>query len=118
VEKKQNDAARPRRKDKSMNTSGQNVMEMPRYKCHKEVHALKIAALESDSVRAQRDNSETTGGTWITPADEGFAPFHVNREYVTKHSPEVGGYYVVYADGYKSYSPAKAFEDGYARSDA
>ena len=90
-------------------------MEMPRYKCHKEVHALKIAALEADSVRAQRDNSETTGGTWITPADEGYAPFHVNREYVTKHKPEVGGYYVVYADGYKSYSPAKAFEDGYTR---
>jgi hypothetical protein len=34
---------------------------------------------------------------------------------MTKHAPEVGGYYVVYADGYKSYSPAKAFEDGYTQ---
>jgi len=32
-----------------------------------------------------------------------------------KHKPEVGGYYVVYADGYKSFSPAQAFEEGYTR---
>lgn len=29
-------------------------------------------------------------------------------------APAAGGYYVVYEDGYQSYSPAKAFEDGYA----
>lgn len=32
---------------------------------------------------------------------------------IGKHGPQVGGYYVVYADGYISYSPAAAFEDGY-----
>ncbi len=89
--------------------------EMPRYKCHKEVHALKISDIEADSKIAQRENRETTGGSWITPAEQGYGPFHVPREYVDKHKPEVGGYYVVYADGYKSFSPAKAFEDGYAR---
>jgi hypothetical protein len=31
-----------------------------------------------------------------------------------KHKPEVGGYYVVYKEGYKSFSPAGAFEEGYA----
>lgn len=36
-------------------------------------------------------------------------------EYVAKHKPEVGGYYVVYEDGYKSFSPASAFESGYTR---
>ena len=30
-----------------------------------------------------------------------------------KHKPHAGGYYVVYDDGYKSFSPAKAFEEGY-----
>jgi site-specific recombinase XerD len=40
-------------------------------------------------------------------------PIHVRHDYVHKHKPEAGGYYVVYADGYKSYSPAKAFEEGY-----
>jgi hypothetical protein len=32
-----------------------------------------------------------------------------------KHSPEAGGYYVQYKDGYTSFSPAEAFEEGYTR---
>lgn len=89
--------------------------EMPRYKCHKEVWALKIAKID------HKPNPDETGksgassyGAVITPADEGYAPFEVPAEYVTKHNPKDGGYYVVYADGYKSFSPAKAFEDGYS----
>lgn len=101
--------------EKTYELNPSTCMEMPRYKCHKEVHALKIAAIEADFKIAQRQNRETTGGSWITPADAAYAPFHVQREYCDRHKPEVGGYYVVYADGYKSYSPAKAFEDGYAR---
>lgn len=83
--------------------------EMPRYKCHKEVHALKIAAVQT----------KWDGSTWIgdeiTPEDEGYAPFVVSPEYVNKHGPKPGGYYVVYEDGYKSFSPAEAFEEGYTR---
>jgi len=77
--------------------------EMPAYQSHKVVYALKIARIRVDE----------NVGTWITPAEAGFAEFGVPLSYVTKHSPKVGGYYVVYEDGYKSYSPAKAFEDGY-----
>jgi hypothetical protein len=86
--------------------------EMPRYKCHKEVWALKIASIKRDGEGEYR---ETEGSAIITPADEGFAPFAVDHEYMHKHKPEVGGYCVVYKDGYKSYSPAEAFEDGYTR---
>jgi hypothetical protein len=32
-------------------------------------------------------------------------------------APSVGGYYVVYDDGYKSYSPSEAFEGGYTKID-
>ncbi len=78
--------------------------EMPKYKCYKEVWALKIADLKM-----------VDGGVEITPADEGFAPFAESVEYFDKHKPQVGGYYVVYKDGYKSWSPAEAFEDGYTR---
>ena len=85
-------------------------MEMPRYKCHKEVYALKIASLDSTASPEQ----ESDGSLLMTPADYGYAPFTLDAAYVRKHKPEAGGYYVVYADGYKSYSPAKAFEDGYA----
>src|SRR5947207_3436546 len=89
--------------------------EMPKYKCHKEVHALKIAAIALDSERAKAENRETDGSAIITPADQGYAPFKVAHAYVHKHKPEVGGYYVVYSDGYESFSPAKAFEEGYTR---
>lgn len=72
--------------------------EMPKYKCHKEVRALKIADVD---------------GNKITPADEGYAPFEVDDNYIARHKPQVGGYYVVYEDGYASFSPASAFESGY-----
>jgi hypothetical protein len=89
--------------------------EIPKYKCHKEVHALKIAAIEYDHTKAQAENRETDGSAMIVPAGGGYAPFRVDFAYLNKHKPEVGGYYVVYEDGYKSFSPAKAFEDGYAK---
>jgi hypothetical protein len=88
--------------------------EMPRYQCHKKVWALKIAAIWP------KPNPDLTGqtaaasyGAIVTPADEGYAPFDVSGEFVMRTRMEVGGYYVIYEDGYTSYSPAKAFEEGY-----
>lgn len=89
--------------------------EMPKYRCHKEVWALKIKTIEFDSDKAKAEGRETDGSATITPAEEGYAPFRVGHDYVYKHKPTVGGYYVVYADGYKSFSPAEAFEGGYSR---
>lgn len=112
---------------------------MPRYQCHKKVWALKIAKIEPEKLpvwsgatcrgsftlgtacgNCERCTWERTcgaaglkRGATITPADEGYAPFQVDGDFMEKHRPEVGGYFVVYDDGYKSFSPAKAFEDGY-----
>ena len=83
--------------------------EMPKYECHKTVWALKIEAIEFEA------NSAKDGTAIIRPSDDGYAPFVVSREYMDKHRPEAGGYYVIYADGYKSFSPAAAFESGYTR---
>jgi hypothetical protein len=80
--------------------------EMPRYQSHKQVWALKIAGLGE----VMGDGSRT-----MVPADEGYAPFVLDGAYCIKHNPQVGGYYVVYADGYKSFSPAAAFEAGNTR---
>ena len=97
-------------------------MEMPRYKCHKEVWALKIAAIRPFGMWG--GSGSGTGfipavqggyGATIDPVDDGYAPFNVTQEYLDRHQPQVGGYYVIYKEGYQSYSPAKAFEDGYTR---
>lgn len=78
----------------------QEQMEMPKYKCHKEVWALKIKEIHDAT---------------LVFSDEGYAPIEVGDEYMIKHKPEVDGYYVVYKDGYKSFSPAEAFEGGYTK---
>lgn len=88
------------------------MIEMPKYLCHKEVHAIKIAKIVRDG---EGENRETDGSAMITPADEGYAPFKVDFAYMSKHKPIEGGYFVVYEDGYKSFSPAEAFEGGYSR---
>ena len=76
----------------------QAVMEMPRYQSHKKVWALKIAKLD---------------GLTIYPADGRYAAISIEPEMLARYTPVAGDYYVVYDDGYKSFSPAKAFEDGY-----
>ncbi|MBD3261328.1 MAG: hypothetical protein GF334_06520 [Candidatus Altiarchaeales archaeon] len=90
-----------------------NCTEMPRYRCHKEVWALKIAKIERHN--ENDPNADTDGSAVITPAEEGFGPFRVDHEYMRKHRPEVGGYFVLYKGGYKSFSPAAPFEEGYTR---
>lgn len=119
-----------------MTTATQSARELPLYQSHKKVWALKIAAIAREELpnfsRAICKGSIALGSgcgtcercTWeiehgpglgamITPADEGFAPFMVDSAFMLKHRPYVGGYFVQYADGYKSFSPALAFEDGY-----
>ena len=87
--------------------------EVPKYKCYKEVWALKIADIHFDPSTTDDEGHRIDGGAIIIPADEGYGSFQVDAEYVSKHSPRLGGYYVVYEGGYKSFSPAEAFENGY-----
>ena len=129
---------------------GDACREMPRYKCHKEVWALKIKEVSviPASPCVHRYGATTcgygpdecmhlgsglpippngqhryepadgllpVGAAMITPEDPGYAPFSIDAAYLRKHNPQAGGYYVVYADGYKSFSPAEPFEDGYTR---
>ena len=83
----------------------QVMMEMPKYLCSKTVWALKI----------KRVDINHQGKALLLIEDEGFSPVEVSKEYVDKHQPVEGGYYVVYVGGYKSFSPADAFEAGYER---
>lgn len=87
--------------------------EMPKYKCHKEVHALKIKDIMRMTEESFTEGDDPVVSHLVTPVEEGYAPFSVDDAWFKKHEPQAGGYYVVYADGYKLYSPADAFEDGY-----
>jgi len=88
--------------------------EMPRYRCHKEVWALKIERVQLDSKEAQIEGRETDGSARLF-MEPPYGPVRVDHAYMRKHNPQPGGYYVVYKDGYKSFSPAEAFEDGYTK---
>lgn len=79
------------------------MSNLQKFKCHKVVEAMKIAkiVLAEDSEKA------------VLVGELG-SEVHVGAKYLEKHEPEVGGYYVRYADGYESWSPADAFESGYA----
>lgn len=81
--------------------------EMPRYKCHKEVWALKIAA-----IKVHADKSAT-----IAPADDGYEPFTTPAGWAERFKGDENdpGMYVVYSDGFKSWSPTRAFDEGYSR---
>jgi hypothetical protein len=82
---------------------------MPLYRCHKEVWALKIKSVHPLMHGA--------AGAELEPEDTRFSAFKVDAKYMAKHEPKAGGYYVVYKDGYQSFSPAEAFESGYTRAD-
>jgi hypothetical protein len=78
-------------------------MNYPQYQSHKTVSAAKISAVDHGA-----DGS-------ITVHLEGGFDNVVISHHDKKHKPEpvVGGYLVVYSDGYTSFSPAKAFDEGY-----
>lgn len=84
--------------------------KLPQYVSHKQVSAIKIKELRSPFP----EGSETDGSLLLVPEEDGYAPVRVSNAYVRKHMPQVGGYWVRYQDGYESWSPAKAFEEGYA----
>lgn len=83
--------------------------QMPRYRSHKEVRALKIEAIYVEV-------NDATGGPGALKCAGWDELIPVSAEYMEKHDPSPGGYVVFYEDGYQSWSPAEAFESGYTRS--
>jgi len=72
-----------------------------RYRSHKEVDAYKIATVQE----------ATSGGIALTFEDA--EPKEVDAKLGVRYMPVPGDYLVVYNDGYESFSPGKAFEEGY-----
>lgn len=78
-------------------------MELPRYKCHKIVRAAKILWISGNFAHIRMH------------FEKPYDPFVVRRQWWIEKNAQVGGYYVIYDYGYASFSPAKAFEEGYTR---
>ena len=74
---------------------------MQKYKCHKIVKAMQIQRMEAQS--------EDDGFVLLGDGEEHF----VTDSWFKKFSPQIGGYLVEYQDGYQSFSPKEAFEEGY-----
>lgn len=80
---------------------------MKTYQCHKRVKAARIL-----SVPTLPPKDCIIKGILLLSID---GPNHhiVTAEWLEKHKPHVGGYLVVYQDGYESFLPAEVFEAGY-----
>lgn len=80
---------------------------MLKFKSHKTVEAARIHDYQDGEAN----------GLFVLLLDGG-ETVTVDGDWVVKHNPDIenliGGYFVKYADGYKSWSPAEAFEGGYA----
>lgn len=86
---------------------------MKEYKSHKTVKAAKILEIAGPLMEPMRMQH-----AYYLRLDGCEEPAQITAEFMGRHGPEVGGYFVEYADGYQSYSPAKAFEEGYRAVDA
>lgn len=91
----------------SVTTTGGVNQVLPLYQCHKQVRACRITTIE-----------QVAPARFVVHPEEKFLDsFEVPAAFVQKHQPQPGGWIVQYADGYLSFSPHKAFEDGYERVD-
>jgi hypothetical protein len=82
------------------------MQELPVYLCHKKVRALKIGDIEIFEGQV----------AIIVPENTNYPSFTTEQGWASRYkgSRSDPGYYVVYDDGYTSWSPTEAFESGYS----
>ncbi len=78
---------------------------MRKWQSHKIVEAEPITAIWPG-----RENGKGPGATIELASGEKYS---VDEPFLARGEPEEGGYLVRYVDGYLSWSPKKAFEEGY-----
>lgn len=92
--------------------SDEHVANMPEWKCHKMVRAAKIVRLGGFTSAQSGDvDILDVDGLQLTVQLEA----EVMRRVLQGATSADLGYLVRYEDGYVSWSPSKAFEDGYTR---
>lgn len=88
------------------------TLPLPHYRSHKLVQAALITGMLGPGPLQGGDGARLL---LRLPSCDGHVTVEqaVSAEYMRKHDPREGGYFVRYADGYESFSPAEAFEQGY-----
>lgn len=81
-------------------------IELPQYQSHKIVGALRITDVHPGATPDARPH--------LMYAPDGFNYVQPSPDVFARYTPEPGDYLVFYPDGYMSFSPKAAFEDGYA----
>lgn len=82
---------------------------LPQYQSHKRVWAAPIAEPAMLTITGKGQPQVT-----VLVGDER-KPIDVPGDIFARGEPSPGDYLVVYPDGYKSWSPKGAFEEGYIR---
>ena len=77
------------------------------YQSHKEVRASEVVGCRPpvDEVNPEEGALDLADGHTV----------RLSKQWFQRHNPHRGGYLVIYQDGYASFSPKEAFEEGYTR---
>lgn len=94
---------------------------LPRWRCHKVVTAAKIVgygpmrvgddAAYKLALDAEGDPHVLVSMEWMRKR----APGLLGDDGISPTGPVSGGYFVIYEDGYTSWSPTESFESGYTQ---
>lgn len=87
---------------------------LPEYQSHKRVRAAKVVRITDNS--GENCESAVPNDSFVIwhLDNDGFV--HVSKDLKMRGGDNpVGGYYMLYEDGFESWSPAKAFKEGYTR---
>lgn len=90
-------------------------VQLPQWQSHKKVWGDKIVNEYEDDQRESFGENDS-GITWVLSCGIRIAVSHQLHARLPEGGEGIGGYYVRYADGFESWSPAKAFEEGYTRN--
>ena len=103
---------------------------MKHFKCHKEVDAFKISKITAQALGTEA-GEPVPAEMVAVPYESGIAyepaaqkteyllesvegdRLAVSEDFYVNHGVHTGGYFVRYANGHESFSPADAFESGY-----
>jgi hypothetical protein len=81
-----------------------NQVELPLYKCHKTVRALKIKQINLSS-------GPNLFHCELVFEDSRYGNLPVLEDWYHEHQPDGDGYYVMYEDGHASFATSAAFEN-------